>query len=94
MKKAHLLGALCACVFPLLFGNISHASLVQYDYTGKTFYANDDTNPLCTIGDPGCFNNITATIELSAVPGSNQALQDIVPDAWSISGGIDWNVHA
>jgi hypothetical protein len=88
MKKSHQLGAFCVCVFSLLFGNISHAALVQYDYTGNTFNANNGTNPLCAIGAPGCFNNITATIELSAALGSNQSLQAITPDAWSISDGL------
>jgi len=88
MKKAHLMGALCACVFPLLFGDISHASLVQYDYTGNTFDDNDETNPMCTTGAPGCFSNITATIELSTALGMDESLHAISPDAWSISDGL------
>lgn len=87
MKKTRLLGACCACVFQLLFGNISHAAFV-YDYTGNTFTENDETNPRCTIGATGCFSNITATIELPMALGENQPLQAIMPDAWSISDGL------
>ena len=88
MNKKRLAGVVFACVFILFFGPGSHAAPVQYVYTGNTFDSNDGTYPLCNIGEPGCFNNITATITLSAEPGGNFIFQDIVAEAWSISDGL------
>lgn len=87
MKKLRLFGVFCACVFPFVFGNISHAATVQYSYTGNPLVSSR-TNPLCTIGTEGCFNNITATVDLSGILGNSLALQTITPLAWSISDGL------
>ena len=88
MKMLRMLGALFVCTAPFVFGNFSHAMPVQYDYIGNTFENNDTLNPLCSIGDPGCFDKITATISLSDALQDNLGLQTITPDAWSISDGL------
>jgi len=88
MRYLRLLVVACTCLFPLIFSHTGHAASVLYSYTGNTFDTNDTTNTLCAIGASGCFNNITATIELPTALGINQPLSTVAWDAWSISDGL------
>jgi len=90
MKRLRLLGVVCACILQLVVCTPALAATIQYNYTGLDFSSNDPdpAKQRCTIGDPGCFNNITASFEISTALGSNQPLLAVTPDAWSISDGL------
>lgn len=89
MKRLRLRDALCACVLLFVFSHTTHAATVQYQYTGNVFDTNDPVDPLCTIGAPGCFNNITATVELPTVLAANLILgSPVISNTWSISDGL------
>ena len=84
MSKKRLAGAVCACVLPFVISSNAQAVTV-YSYTGNDFPSGSNPVSSCTIGDTGCFTQITATFELATALAANQT---IILDTWSISDGV------